>query len=192
VRFFPPAPANAVVDRQRIEPSEDRLHLLPRWSQPFGQTATRVGGKAIDAWSDALHAFLQQVRHELIELGHILGGEKQVAACMHLRLARQCNSAQALLVRTFPLHHAVVDLASAMEGEPEHRHAIRAQGSKNLTPIGTGRERHPGGRQWIKGYLPEVLEQHEDLSRLWMGKDFVHGIATEGELVRRAEAAHFV
>ncbi len=192
MHLFPPAPTHEVINRQRIELGEDRLHLLPRWSHPFGQAATSVGGKAVETGIDALHACLQQVRHELIEVGHILAGEKQVAAGMDLRLARQCDGTQALLVGTLTLHHAVVDLACAMEGEPEHRHAIRAQGSENLPPIGTGRQRNPGGRQGIKGHLPQLLEKYENLSRLRMGKDFMHGIASEGELVRRAEAAHFV
>src|SRR6266571_1619157 len=192
VCLFPPAPTNEIINRERIELGEDRLHLLPRWSHPFGQAATRVGGKAVDTWIDALHACLQQIRHELIEVGHILGGGRLVANRMHLRLARQCDGAQALQVGALPLHHAVVDLACAMEGEPEHRHTIRAQGSEYLTPIGTGRQRNPGGREWIKGYLPQLLEKHENLSRLRMGEDFMHGIASEGELVRRAEAAHFV
>jgi hypothetical protein len=79
-----------------------------------------------------------------------------------------------------------------MEGEVEHRHFIRAQGREHLTPIGTCRQRDPIDREWIKGHVPEVLEEQENLPHLWMGKDFMHGVATEGELVHRAEAAHFV
>ena len=44
-------------------------------------------------------------------MGHILGGEKQVAAGMDLRFPRQCDGAQALLVRTYAPDHAVVNLA---------------------------------------------------------------------------------
>src|SRR5215813_8958632 len=32
VRLFPPGPANRLVNRERIELGEHRLHRLPRWS----------------------------------------------------------------------------------------------------------------------------------------------------------------
>src|SRR5712692_437119 len=145
--------------RDSVQLLDERLYILPLWPQGFGMAATRIGGKAIDAGDDLLHSSALQVRDELVKLPDVLFGDKEVAAAFHPHLAGELDRAQALAVRPRTHHSPIMDLVSAVEGEPERGSVQFAQGFEDLAPVWPGRQRNPGRRRRLKIVMPNLFEE---------------------------------
>jgi len=137
-------------------------------------------------------ASLLQIGDQLVKLVEVLVGHKQVAARPHLRLPSQFNRVEALAVRAFAQHASVVDPIRTVEGKPQGGRSQVVQGREQLAPVGSLRQGNAGRRKRFFDTLPEIMEKSHDLGRLGMGRDLVHGTAAHREVVRIAEAAHFI
>ncbi len=135
-QFIPEAPPqNGLWDTLQLR--NEWLHLRPSRSQRLAAAATGVGQKTIEAGDNLLNAGLLQIGDQLVKLGDILVGHKQIAACSHLRLPRPFNRAQALAVRSIAQHCPVVDRIGPVEGKPEGGRSQVVQRLQKLAPVGT-------------------------------------------------------